>query len=108
MAPRRQAELASLLTNATESVTQQLDGSVSASIHSNADGKKIVNYAQWKSEEKFEAMKENPKAVNHMEKAAELANSFDPIVCTVLSSHHRMKWLFYDKSLSHYCIRRSR
>ena len=49
------------------------------------DGTKVINYVQWRSQEDFAAMRENPKARPHMAAAAALA-SFDPIVCEVIES----------------------
>jgi hypothetical protein len=49
------------------------------------DGTRVINYAQWRSQEDFAALKENPRARSHMEAAAELA-SFEPIVCELVDS----------------------
>ncbi len=62
---------------------RHLDGFVSANIHRSVDGHRVVNYAQWKSVGAFNAMRENAEAAPHMERVAELADAFDPIVCTV-------------------------
>lgn len=85
--PEQQKQLANLLEHATDSVIQHLDGFVSASIHSSKDGTTVVNYAKWESEGKFEAMKLEENAIEHMKEAAKLAISFNPIVCNVVSSH---------------------
>jgi hypothetical protein len=57
----------------------------SASIHRSVDGTKVINYAQWRSQADFAALKDNPKARPHMQAAAALA-SFEPIVCEVVDS----------------------
>jgi hypothetical protein len=49
------------------------------------DGTKVINYAQWRSQADFAALKDNPKARPHMQAAAALA-SFEPIVCEVVDS----------------------
>jgi heme-degrading monooxygenase HmoA len=64
---------------------RHLPGFISASIHRSADGTKVINYAQWRSQADFDALKDNPKARPHMEAAAALA-SFEPIVCDVVDS----------------------
>ena len=46
----------------------------------------MVNYAQWRSREDYEAMLNNPKAQPHMAEAAGLAESYDPILCNVVDS----------------------
>lgn len=63
-------------------------GFISANFHKSYDGKRIVNYAQWRSRDDFEAMLQNPEAIPHMKRAAELAESYDPILCEVISVHH--------------------
>ena len=81
----KQNELAELLVRATDETMQHLPGFISASIHRSVDGTRVVNYAQWQSQEDFAALRENPKARPHMEAAAKLAK-FDPIVCEVVDS----------------------
>ena len=81
----KQNELADLLVRETDETMRHLPGFISASIHCSVDGTKVVNYSQWRSQEDFEALKENPQAVSHMEVAARLAK-FDPIVCRVVDS----------------------
>jgi quinol monooxygenase YgiN len=83
--PDKQSELAELLVRATNETMQHLPGFVSASIHKSLDGKKVVNYAQWRSQADFAAIKDNPKAQQHMQAAAALA-TFEPIVCEVVDS----------------------
>ena len=82
VAPEKQQELVTLLIDATEQTMKHLPGFISASIHCSLDGKKVVNYAQWKSIADFEAMRKNPEAAPHMQAAAALAQ-FDPILCEV-------------------------
>ncbi|MDT5181342.1 MAG: hypothetical protein QOJ95_5540 [Mycobacterium sp.] len=89
VAPERSAELAALLTEATEDVMQHLPGFVSASIHVSTDGTRVANYGQWESAEAHQAMLRNPKAGPHMAKAAEIAESFEPHLYTVYSVHGR-------------------
>ena len=80
--PERQNELVKVLIEATEQTMKHLPGFVSANIHRSLDGKKVVNYAQWRSKADFEAMGKNPEAAPHMKAAAALAQ-FDPILCEV-------------------------
>ena len=80
--PEKQQKLVSLLIEATEQTMKHIPGFVSANIHRSLDGKKVVNYAQWKSMAAFETMRKNPKAIPHMEAAAALAQ-FEPILCEV-------------------------
>jgi quinol monooxygenase YgiN len=83
--PQQQEELAQVLIDATERTMKHQPGFISASIHKSLDGHKVVNYAQWKSREDFEAMTKNPHAIPHMKAAADLAK-FEPILCEVLET----------------------
>jgi len=86
--PARQRELVALLERATHETMCRLDGFVSASIHRSLDGKRVINYAQWRNHAAFEAMQQRPEAQVHMKAAAALA-SFDPILCEVSSTSDR-------------------
>jgi quinol monooxygenase YgiN len=86
--PARQRELASLLERATTETMCTLDGFISASIHRSLDGKRVINYAQWRDQAAFAAMQQRPEAQVHMKAAAALA-SFDPILCEVSSATDR-------------------
>ena len=81
--PPQQQELVDVLVEATDEVMQTLPGFVSANIHRSLDGRHVVNYAQWRSQEDFAAMRENPDVGAHMARAAGLAQ-FTPIVCEVV------------------------
>ena len=83
--PENQAELVDVLVQATDETMKHLPGFISATIHRSLDGTKVVNYAQWRSKADFEALKDNPEAMPHMQAAAKLA-TFDPIVCEVAES----------------------
>jgi len=83
--PEDQQKLVQLLLDATDETMKHLPGFVSATIHKSHDGKKVVNYAQWRSLKDFEAMRQDPKAKPHMAAAAALA-TFEPILCEVVES----------------------
>jgi quinol monooxygenase YgiN len=91
--PAKQRRLVDLLIRATEATMKHLPGFISANIHKSLDGTRVTNYAQWRSVEDFQAMLKSPKAIPHMQEAAALASSFDPVlyevveVCTLDSSH---------------------
>ena len=76
--PEDQRRLLDLLVEATETVMNKQPGFVSANLHKSLDGTKVVNYAQWRSREAFEAMLENPDAGAHMEEAGRVAQKFEP------------------------------
>jgi hypothetical protein len=51
---------------------------VLANLHKSLGGTWVANYAQWRSQEDFEASIENPEAAVHMKEAAEIAEKFEP------------------------------
>lgn len=87
VAPERAAELADVLRRATEEKMQFVPGFVSANIHVSTDGTRVVNYAQWQSAEAYQAVFNDPDALEHMRAAAGIAISFDPHVYMVESVH---------------------
>ena len=76
--PRDQHRLVEELVKATQSTLNQFPGFISANIHRSLDGTRVVNYAQWESREKYEAMLESPEAAPHLKEAARVAVSFEP------------------------------
>ncbi len=87
--PDRAADLAALLTEATEKTMQHRPGFRSANIHVSTDRTRVVNYAQWDSADAYGAMLADPTARQHMTEAAALATDFDPHLYTVESVHER-------------------
>ena len=83
--PENQDTLVNLLIEATNNTMRHLRGFVSASIHKSLDNTRVINYAQWRSKDDFDAMRTSPEAIPHMKAAAALA-SFDPIECEVSES----------------------
>jgi heme-degrading monooxygenase HmoA len=81
--PENQQRLVDLLAEATEVVMSKLPGFVSANLHKSLDGTKVVNYAQWRSLEAFEAMLGNDGAVVHMKEAERVARKIEPYLYEV-------------------------
>lgn len=86
--PDRQRQLVDVLTRATDDVMRHLPGFVAANFHASTDGTRVVNYAQWESEEAFHAMLGDATAREHMDEASALADAVDPHLYTVASVHH--------------------
>ena len=76
-----------MLDEATSSVMREQPEFMSANMHESLDGKRVVNYAQWRSKADFEAMQKNPVCRGHMGKAAALAEHFEPVLYAVRSVH---------------------
>jgi quinol monooxygenase YgiN len=58
--PTNQPRLVELLTLATEVSVRHAPGFVSASLHRSLDGTKVTMYAQWRSVEDYQAMRQDP------------------------------------------------
>lgn len=87
VAPENQDRLVEILDAATADVMRHRAGFVSANIHRSLDGTKVINYAQWKSEEDFRAMLGDPRARAHMDQIGPIATA-EPTLCQVISVHH--------------------
>ncbi len=85
VARENQDMLVNLLVEATEKTMSKVQGFVSANIHKSVDGVRVVNYAQWKNREDFEAMLKNPRAQEHMKPITEIA-TFDAHLYEVIDS----------------------
>ena len=78
VSPENQQRLVDLLVEATQRTMRNLPGYISANIHKSLDGTRVTNYAQWRSQEDFEAIGKNPEAAVHMRAVIQLATSFEP------------------------------
>jgi quinol monooxygenase YgiN len=84
--PENQQGLIELWQRATDEVMRHLPGFVSANVHRSLDGTKVVNYAQWESEEAFNAMLQNPDAAAYVRELGQLGTPA-PVLCEVVSVH---------------------
>ena len=75
--PVDQQKLVDLLTLATESSVRKVPGFISSSLHRSIDGTKVTMYAQWKSMEDYQNMRNNSSASPYLEEALKIAR-FDP------------------------------
>lgn len=71
--PSDQQKLIDLLTLATNSSVKQITGFISASLHRSLDGTKVTMYAQWRSMEDYQNMRNNPIASPYLEQALKFA-----------------------------------
>lgn len=71
--PQNQQRLIDILVETTESVMRKVPGFVSANIHASLDGTRVVNYAQWESEEHITAMLNDPDVHPHFTQVREIA-----------------------------------
>jgi len=77
VAPERQQELIDLLVRATEDSVRNAAGFISARLHRSLDGTKVTMYAQWRSNEDYQAMRLDPTPLPYFQKALTLA-TFEP------------------------------
>jgi quinol monooxygenase YgiN len=75
--PADQQQLVELLTRATGDSVRKITGFISASLHRSIDGAKVTMYAQWRSIEDYQNMRNNAQASPYLEQALKIA-SFDP------------------------------
>jgi quinol monooxygenase YgiN len=85
VAPARQAELVGLLARVTDSSVRQAPGFISASLHRSLDGTKVTMYAQWRSLEDYQRMRQNPAASPFLQQALAIA-TFDPSMYEVVET----------------------
>jgi heme-degrading monooxygenase HmoA len=76
--PESQQALIDLLVEVTETVTRHQPGFVSSSLHKSLDGRKVVNYGQWRTMDDYRAVLQNSDARAHILRATELADSVEP------------------------------
>ena len=75
--PANQRRLIELLTEATEVSVRQAQGFVSAILHRSADGTKVTMYAQWRSIDDYQAMRQDPAPLPFLQEALTIAK-FEP------------------------------
>jgi quinol monooxygenase YgiN len=84
--PENQQALLELLARATETSVRHAPGFISASLHRGLDGTKVTMYAQWRSVEDYQAMRENPAPLPYLQQVLAIAK-FDPGMYEVVESY---------------------
>lgn len=74
-----QTRIHDVIVGATE-VIRTLPGFVSANVHISPDGAHVVNYAQWRSKEDFDAMLVHPDVQDHF-RVCRALSEMDTILC---------------------------
>jgi quinol monooxygenase YgiN len=85
--PENQQRLVAVLKEGTEGLMSKMAGYISASVHISKDGRRIINYSQWRSANDIDAMRQNPDIGPYMKRVAALG-TFDAIACEVSYVHH--------------------
>jgi quinol monooxygenase YgiN len=81
--PANQRQLVELLTKATEVSVRRAPGFVSASLHRSTDVTKVTMYAQWRSIDDYQAMRQDPAPLPFLQEALTIAK-FEPGVYEVV------------------------
>ena len=84
--PANQPQLLELLARATETSVRHAPGFISASLHRGLDGTKVTMYAQRRSIEDYQAMRENPEPLPYLQRARAIAK-FDPGMYEVVETY---------------------
>jgi quinol monooxygenase YgiN len=83
--PANQQQLVELLIAATEISVRKMPGFISSSLHRSIDGTKVTMYAQWRSLDDYQKMRNNNDAAPYLEKALSISK-FDPGMYEVVES----------------------
>ncbi|MCW5694173.1 MAG: antibiotic biosynthesis monooxygenase [Pseudolabrys sp.] len=75
--PANQDRLLDLLSRATDEFVSRAPGFVSSTLHRSLDGTKVTMYAQWRSAEDYEAMRQDPGPLPFLQEALTIAK-FEP------------------------------
>ncbi|CAI6087623.1 antibiotic biosynthesis monooxygenase family protein [Cohnella sp. JJ-181] len=71
--PENQQRVVELLTQATEVSVKYAPGFISCALHKSTDGTKVTMYAQWRSKEHYDAMRDDPKPLPFFKEALTIA-----------------------------------
>jgi quinol monooxygenase YgiN len=84
--PANRRPLLELLGRATETSVRHAPGFISASLHRSLDGTRVTMYAQWRSVEDYEAMRQNSAPSAYLQQALAIAK-FDPGIYEVVETY---------------------
>jgi len=71
--PSKQERLIEILTEVTNHAIRFKDGFISSALHRSLDGKKVTMYAQWKSLDHYNKMREDKQAEEVFKQALAIA-----------------------------------
>jgi quinol monooxygenase YgiN len=85
--PGNQDKVMQILKEGTENWFSKQPGYVSASFHKSNDGRRIVNYGQWRSPKDIEAFRSKPEFAAYVQPLMALAKG-EAILCEASYVHH--------------------
>lgn len=81
--PARQTELVDALDASTQKIFVTMPGLLSANLHVGIDGTRVINYAQWTSEQAYADAMSRDNLCEHLTEIASIAESYDPTLVRV-------------------------
>jgi heme-degrading monooxygenase HmoA len=85
--PENQQRLIELLAEGTETLFSKMAGYISTSFHKGKDGRRVVNYGQWRSVKDIEAFRRKPEIGEYFQRVKALAQ-YESVECDVAYVHH--------------------
>jgi quinol monooxygenase YgiN len=85
--PDDQEKLIRVLKDGTETFFSKQPGYISASFHKSKDGRRVINYGQWRSQKDIEAYRSIPEVGEYFKRVRDLAQ-FESMECEVSYVHH--------------------
>jgi quinol monooxygenase YgiN len=85
--PENQEKLVQLLKAGTESFFSKQPGFISSSVHTSREGRRAINYSQWRSPKDIENFRNDPRFAPYVQSLAALAKS-ETILCEVVEVNH--------------------
>jgi quinol monooxygenase YgiN len=83
--PGDQQRLVDLLAKVTETSVRHAHGFVSSTLHRSLDGRKVTMYAQWRTKEDYEQMRQDPTPTPFLQEALSFA-TFEPGIYDVVET----------------------
>lgn len=85
--PEKQQGLVQVLKEGTDSFFSKQPGFISSSVHTSKDGRRAINYSQWRSADDIEAFRSKPYFAPYVQRIAALAKA-ETILCDVVDVNH--------------------
>jgi quinol monooxygenase YgiN len=85
--PTQQEKLMRLLKEGTETLFSKQPGFVAASFHKSLDGRRVVNYGQWRTIHDIEAFHTKPELGEYFKRVGALSQ-FETVICEVAYVDH--------------------
>jgi quinol monooxygenase YgiN len=85
--PENQQKLVQLLKEGTVSFFSKQPGFISSSVHASKEGRRAINYSQWRSAGDIENFRGDPRFAPYVQSLAALAKA-ETILCEVVEVNH--------------------